>query len=99
MTQMLDRPRVGTYERPSLEPLGSLQALTEGAGPDGELTVVASGFSQPYAPPALEVLGTHRALTKGAGPNGEPIVMATGGGIPGGGPPFAEHQDAPVVVA
>ena len=36
------RQRVGTYERPALEPLGSLRTLTKGAGADGELIVMAT---------------------------------------------------------
>ena len=43
MTQTVDRPRTGTYERPALEPLGSLRALTKGAGPGGEPIVMQTG--------------------------------------------------------
>jgi hypothetical protein len=46
MTQLLDRPRIGTYARPALEPLGSLRALTKGAGPGGEPIVMATGDIQ-----------------------------------------------------
>lgn len=86
MTQALERPRTAAYARPALEPLGTLRALTRGAGPDGELVVMQTGFTMPYAPPALEPLGTLRTLTRGAGPDGEPVVVQTGGGIPGGDP-------------
>jgi hypothetical protein len=44
---MLERTHVGTYAPPALEPLGSLQALTEGAGPGGKPVVMATGFSTP----------------------------------------------------
>jgi hypothetical protein len=42
MTQLLDQERIGAYTPPALEPLGPLRDLTKGAGPGGELIVMAS---------------------------------------------------------
>jgi hypothetical protein len=43
MTQTLDRTHPGTYTPPAIEPLGSLQGLTQGAGPGGEPIVMTTG--------------------------------------------------------
>ncbi|MCA2211434.1 hypothetical protein [Jidongwangia harbinensis] len=43
MTQLLDREHIGAYAPPALERLGLLRDLTRGAGPGGELIVMATG--------------------------------------------------------
>jgi hypothetical protein len=47
MTQMLERTDRSTYAPPALEPLGSLQGLTKGAGPNGEPMVMSTGMPIP----------------------------------------------------